>query len=42
MRRVLNDRERVDWVQLIRTQGIGPITFYRLLTRFGSAADALV
>ncbi|MEO1708229.1 MAG: DNA-processing protein DprA, partial [Pseudomonadota bacterium] len=41
MRRVLNDSERVDWVQLIRTQGIGPITFYRLLSRFGSAAKAL-
>lgn len=41
MRRVLNDSERVDWVQLIRTQGIGPITFYRLLSRFGSAARAL-
>lgn len=41
MRRTLTDEERLDWVQLIRTPSIGPITFYRLLSKFGSAADAL-
>jgi DNA processing protein len=40
-RRVLNDAERNDWLRLSRTPRIGPITFYSLLSRFGSAAEAL-
>jgi len=39
--RQLSDTERLDWLQLIRTPTIGPITFARLLARYGSAADAL-
>lgn len=38
---MLNERERLDWLQLIRTPSIGPITFHRLLAKYGSAADAL-
>lgn len=41
MPRLLDDEERIDWLQLSRTDGIGPITFHRLLMRFGSAASAL-
>ncbi len=37
----LDERERLDWLQLIRTPKIGPITFHQLITRYGSAADAL-
>ncbi|MFZ5619341.1 MAG: DNA-processing protein DprA [Pseudomonadota bacterium] len=37
----LSDKERLDWLQLIRTETIGPITFFRLLDRFGSAAAAI-
>ena len=37
----LDDQERLDWLQLIRTPQIGPITFHRLIVRYGSAADAL-
>lgn len=37
----INDNERIDWLRLIRTQNIGPITFYKLLERFGNAADAI-
>jgi DNA processing protein len=37
----LSETERVDWVRLIRTDNVGPITFFRLLERFGSAAAAL-
>lgn len=33
--------ERLDWLQLIRTDTIGPVTFHRLLAKFGSAAAAL-
>ncbi|MGI9434827.1 MAG: DNA-processing protein DprA [Geminicoccaceae bacterium] len=41
----MNDRltltERLDWLQLARSGGVGPKTFYRLLHRFGNARRAL-
>ena len=37
----LNEKERLDWLQLIRTENIGPITFARLVSRFGSAGGAI-
>lgn len=37
----LSDSERLDWLQLIRTENIGPITFAQLLKRFGSARAAI-
>jgi DNA processing protein len=33
--------ERVDWLRLARTEGVGPVTFQRLLRAYGSAATAL-
>lgn len=39
--RVLGRAERLDWLRLIRTENVGPITFRHLLQRFGSAAAAL-
>jgi DNA processing protein len=39
--RILNPSERLDWLRLTRSDSIGPITFYQLLGRFGSAAAAL-
>ncbi|MDH5187560.1 MAG: DNA-processing protein DprA [Rhodospirillaceae bacterium] len=33
--------QQIDWLRLIRTENIGPVTFYKLLERFGSAANAL-
>lgn len=39
--RPLNPAERLDWLRLIRSENIGPITFYQLLARFGSAEAAL-
>lgn len=39
--RQLSDAERVDWLRLIRTENVGPITFRQLLRRFGTAAAAL-
>ena len=39
--RTLTPSERLDWLRLIRTENVGPITFYQLLGRFGSAAAAL-
>ncbi|BAU92247.1 DNA protecting protein DprA [Methylorubrum populi] len=37
----LTDGQRLDWLRLIRTDGIGPRTFRGLINRFGSAAAAL-
>jgi DNA processing protein len=39
--RELDPQERLDWLRLARTETIGPITFYALLRRFGSAHAAL-
>jgi len=39
--RQLNPTERLDWLRLIRTENVGPVTFYQLLQRFGSAGAAL-
>jgi DNA processing protein len=37
----LSPEERIDWLRLSRSEGIGPVTFYRLLQRYGSASTAL-
>jgi DNA processing protein len=39
--RALNPAERLDWLRLIRSENVGPITFYQLLQRFGAASVAL-
>ncbi len=38
---VLADSERFARVRLLRSPNVGPVTFYHLLTRFGSAQAAL-
>ncbi len=37
----LNSEERIAWLRLARSEGIGPLTFAGLLARFGSAEAAL-
>jgi DNA processing protein len=37
----LNPQERLDWLRLIRSENVGPVTFYQLLQRYGSASAAL-
>jgi DNA processing protein len=37
----LSDGEKLDWLRLIRTENVGPITFRELIAHFGSAAAAL-
>ena len=37
----LTDRQRLDWLRLIRSENIGPRTFKNLLEHFGDAGDAL-
>ena len=39
--RPFDDRQLIDWLRLIRTGTIGPVTFSKLLRQFGSAAAAL-
>jgi DNA processing protein len=39
--RNLNRAERLDWLRLIRSENVGPITFHQLLARFGSAGAAI-
>ena len=39
--RPLTDAERLDWLRLSRTEGVGPVAFRELLRRFGNAAKAL-
>ncbi len=40
-RHELTSAERLDWLRLIRSENVGPVTFRHLLRRFGSAAAAL-
>lgn len=37
----LGSEQRLDWLQLARTPGVGPLTFWRLLARCGAASEAL-
>lgn len=39
--RALSRGERLDWLRLSRTRGVGPVTFAGLIQRFGSASAAL-
>ncbi|MBC8339917.1 MAG: DNA-protecting protein DprA [Alphaproteobacteria bacterium] len=38
---ILTPAERLDWLRLIRSDNVGPITFYKLMERFGTAGAAL-
>lgn len=37
----LSHEQKVDWLRLIRSQNVGPVTFRDLISHFGSAKDAL-
>ena len=37
----LTDAQRLDWLRLIRTEGVGPRTFRTLVNRFAGAGAAL-
>ncbi|MEM9468984.1 MAG: DNA-processing protein DprA [Pseudomonadota bacterium] len=37
----LSETEKLNWLRLIRTENVGPITFYKLIERYGSASKAL-
>jgi DNA processing protein len=37
----LSDSERLAWIRLARTDGIGPATFHKLIRRFGTGRKAI-
>ena len=37
----LSDAQRLDWLRLTRTEGVGPLTFKGLVNRYGGAGAAL-
>lgn len=39
--RNLSDQEKIDWMRLIRTENIGPMTFYDLMRKFTHANNIL-
>lgn len=39
--RSLSDEQKIDWLQLIRCDNVGPRTFMALVNRYGGAAQAL-
>ncbi|MCW5771925.1 MAG: DNA-protecting protein DprA, partial [Rhodospirillaceae bacterium] len=39
--RPLSEQERIDWLRLARSEGVGPITFFHLVRFYGGAAKAL-
>lgn len=38
---VLSDKEKRDWVRLARSEGIGPVSFFGLLSRYGQVSAVL-
>lgn len=38
---MINNEEILDFIQLINSENVGPITFYKFLEKFGSAKNAL-
>lgn len=41
MARKLDDKERLAWLRLARTENVGPVTFASLIARFGGAGAAI-
>jgi DNA processing protein len=37
----VSQSEKIDWIRLIRSENVGPVSFRRLLERYGSARSAL-
>ncbi len=38
---MLNDSQRLNWLRLIKSENVGPVTFLKLINRYGSAEQAL-
>ena len=37
----MNRKDQIEWLRLARTETVGPVTFHRLLAKYGSPAAAL-
>ena len=40
-KKILSLSEKLSWLRLIRSENVGPITFFKLLERFGTVSNAL-
>lgn len=40
-KKTLSQSEKLDWLRLIRSENVGPMTFFKLMERFGTASAAL-
>ncbi|MDF1777468.1 MAG: DNA-processing protein DprA [Rhizobiaceae bacterium] len=40
-KKLLSDQQRLSWLRLTRTDNVGPVTFQKLLQRYGDAQTAL-
>jgi len=38
----LPEQEKLNWLRLSRTENVGPITFFKLVERFGSVSESLL
>ena len=38
---LLSEEQKLNWLRLIRTRNVGPVTFWRMINHFGGAAKAL-
>ena len=38
---LLTQEERLNWLRLIRSENVGPVTFHHLLQSYGSATNAI-
>ena len=38
---LLSFQQRRDWLRLIKSENVGPVTFFKLINRYGSASEAL-
>ncbi len=37
----MQENKLISWIQLIKTEGVGPVSFYKLLKQYGTAQEAL-
>ncbi|MBM3579992.1 MAG: DNA-protecting protein DprA [Alphaproteobacteria bacterium] len=37
----ITNKEKLNWLRLARSENVGPLTFFRLIERFGGATEAL-
>ena len=41
LKQLLDEAQRIDWLRLLRSENVGPVTFRALINRYGGAGAAL-